>query len=251
MDSILKSRDITLLTKVHLVKAMIFPIVMHRCESWTTKKAESQAESWCFWSAVLEKTLASPLDCKEIKAINLKGKQFWIFIGRTMLKLKLQYFGYLMWRTDSLEKTLMLGKMTAEGEGDDRGWDCWIRLLDGITELMDMSLSKLWEPVMYTQAGCATVHGMAMGWTRLNDWTELRDHFKIELKSKFKYIHFCLCLRFNSLLILFLGLLEHLPRKVLAYLWVCPHHHPQPHPLAQLLYTVKYNTQLIWKLITI
>ena len=155
-----------------------------------------------------------------------------------------------MRRTDSLEKTLMLGKMTVEGEGGDRGWDCWIRLLDGITDLMDMSLSKLWELVMDIEAWCATVHGMATGWTRLSDWTELRSHFKIEPKSKLKYLYFCLFLRFNSLLMIFVCLLEHLSHRVLAYLWVCPHCHPQPHLLTKLLHTVKNNPQLIWKLMT-
>ena len=117
LDSILKSRDITLLTKVHLVKAMVFPLVMDGCENldhkegWTTKK-------WCFWNVVLEKTLESPLDNKEIKPVHPKGNQPWISLEGLILKLKLQYTGYLMWRTDSLEKTLMLGKIVAGREGD-------------------------------------------------------------------------------------------------------------------------------------
>ena len=124
LDSILKSRDITLPTKVHIVKAIVFPVVMCRCESWTIKKAECQRidafELW-WWRRLL-----SPSDSKEIKPVNPKGNQLWICIGRLMLKLKLQYFGYLMWRANSLEKTLMLGKIEGRGEGDDWGWDGWM-----------------------------------------------------------------------------------------------------------------------------
>ena len=108
LDSILKSRDITLLTKVHIVKAVVFPVVMYECESWTIKKAEHWIDAFELW---LEKTLESPLDCKEIKPVNPKGNQPWIFIGRTDAEPKLQYFGHLMRRTNSLEKTLRLGKM--------------------------------------------------------------------------------------------------------------------------------------------
>ena len=107
LDSILKSRDITLPTKVHLVKAMVFPVVMYECESWTIRKAE--LKNWCFWMVVLEKTLESPLDCKEIQPVHPKGDHSWVFIEGLMLKMKLQYFGHLMQRVDLLEKTLMLG----------------------------------------------------------------------------------------------------------------------------------------------
>ena len=133
--STLKSRDIPLQTKVHIVKAMVFPGVMYGCieldykESWVPK-------NWCFWTVVLEKTLESPLDCKEIKPVNPKGNQFWIFI-EMMLKLKLQYFGYLMWRTDSFEKNLMLGIFEV---GRRKGWHRKKWLYD-ITDSMDMSLS--------------------------------------------------------------------------------------------------------------
>ena len=125
----IKKQRITLPTKVHLVKAMVFPVVMYRYESWTIKKAEHQRtdafELWCWkrllrvWTVVLEKTLESPLDCKETQAVNPKGNQSWKFIERLMLKLKLQHFGHLMWRTDSLEKTLMLGKIEGRRR---RGW---------------------------------------------------------------------------------------------------------------------------------
>ena len=110
LGCILKSRDITLSTKVRLVKAMVFPVVMYGCESWTIKKAEHRRidafEPW-----LLEKTLESPLDCKEIQPVHPKGDQPWVFIGTTDVEMKLQYFGHLMQRADSSEKTLMLGKI--------------------------------------------------------------------------------------------------------------------------------------------
>ena len=105
LDSILKSRDITLSTMVHLAKAMVFPVVMY---GWELDYKESWAQkNWCFWTVVLEKTLESPLDCKEIQPVHSEGNQSWVFIGRT----DVEYFGHLMWRTDSFEKTLMLGKI--------------------------------------------------------------------------------------------------------------------------------------------
>ena len=120
LNSVLKSRDITLLTKVHIVKTMVFPMVTHGCESWTTKKAERQRtdafELWCW-----RNTPESPLDSKEIKPVNLKGDQPRIFTGRLTLKLKLWYFGHLMQTDDSLEKSLMLGKIEGRGEEAVRG----------------------------------------------------------------------------------------------------------------------------------
>ena len=116
LDSILKSRDITLPTKVRLVKAMVFPVVMYGCESWTIKKAEHRRID-AFELLVLEKTLESLLDCKEIKPVHLKRDQSWVFIGRTDVEAETQYFGHLMQRADSIEKTLMLGKI----EGGRRG----------------------------------------------------------------------------------------------------------------------------------
>ena len=127
LDSILKSRDITLSTKVRLVKAMAFPVVMYGCESWTIKKAEHRRiDAFELW---LEKTLESPLDCKEIQSIHPKGDQSWCSLVGLTLKLKLQYFGHLMWRTDSFERPWGWKRLRAGGEGDNRGWDDWLASL--------------------------------------------------------------------------------------------------------------------------
>ena len=169
LERILKSRDITLPTKVCLVKAIVFPVVLYGCELGYEESWE--LNNWCFWTVVFEKTLESLLDCKESNQSILKEISPGCSLEGPMLKLKLQYFGHLMWRVDSLEKTLMLG---GTGVRRRRGWHR-MRCLDGITDLMDMSLGQLQELVTDREAWHAAIHGAAKT-ERLN-WTELTEEF--------------------------------------------------------------------------
>ena len=175
LDSILKSRDITLPTKVHLVKAMVFPMVMYGCESWTVKKAEHK-KNWCFWTVVLEKTLESPLDCKEIQSVHPKGDQSWVFIGRTDTEAETP----VLWpphakRLTHWKRPWCWEGLGAGGEGDDRGWDGWMAPPNWWTWVWVDSGSWWWTGrpgVLWFMGSQRIGHNWV---TELTDWCSLEN----------------------------------------------------------------------------
>ena len=191
LDSIFKSRDITLPAKVHLVKAMVFLVIMYGCESWTIKKAEHRRidafELWCW-----RRLLRVPWTARRSNQSILKEISPSCSLEGLMLKLKLQYFGHLMGRADSLEKTLMLGKIEGRRRGQQR-----MRCLDGITDVMDMCLSELRELVMDREASCAVIHGVAKvghDWVTELNWTEQESKTIQWSRDKSRTVFTTMCL---------------------------------------------------------